>query len=165
VGSPLNIRQQKFIACYQGNGTAAARRAGYKGDEHTLSQVAYENLRKPDIAEAIKAKNKLDLDKCIADSDEVKSMWTDTMRKESVPIDARLRAGELLEKSRGGFIQVVEHSGPGGVPIAVDAGIDMSHLGLDAITKLLGMTDVPKGGYRTGASNGNGNGNGHHRGS
>ena len=39
--------------CY-GNGTESARRAGYAGSENTLAAIAYENLRKPQIAEEIK---------------------------------------------------------------------------------------------------------------
>lgn len=38
--------------CY-GNGTESARKAGYKGNDATLAQVAAENLRKPQIVEEI----------------------------------------------------------------------------------------------------------------
>lgn len=37
----------EYIMCK--NGTEAARRAGYAGDDATLAAVAYENLRKPQI--------------------------------------------------------------------------------------------------------------------
>lgn len=42
-----------FVDSYLSNGfnaTEAARKAGYKGNDHTLSTVGYENLRKPEIA-------------------------------------------------------------------------------------------------------------------
>lgn len=55
---PLTPKQAKFIAEYlggaNGNGAEAARRAGYKGNPHTLSQVAAENLTKPAIASVIR---------------------------------------------------------------------------------------------------------------
>ena len=41
----------EFIVC--GNGSEAARRAGYS--ERTAYQIAYENLRKPEIVAAIEA--------------------------------------------------------------------------------------------------------------
>ena len=36
------------------NATEAARRAGYRGNDVTLASVGYENVRKPQVAEAIK---------------------------------------------------------------------------------------------------------------
>lgn len=53
----LTARQRMFVELYLGecrfNATEAARAAGYKGNSITLSAVGYENLRKPQIAEAI----------------------------------------------------------------------------------------------------------------
>jgi phage terminase small subunit len=46
---------EQFFACGF-NGTEAARLAGYKGNDVTLASVAYENLRKPHIAEVIDAR-------------------------------------------------------------------------------------------------------------
>lgn len=47
----LTVRQNNFIAEYlvDQNGAEAARRAGYKGSAKTLSQVAYENLSRPEL--------------------------------------------------------------------------------------------------------------------
>jgi len=51
----LTGKQRAFIAHYLEtmNGTEAARRAKYKGDDNTLASVASENLRKPKIRAAI----------------------------------------------------------------------------------------------------------------
>ena len=50
----LTPKQRAFVDAYlgeaQGNGTQAARMAGYKGSDATLGQVAGENLKKPAIA-------------------------------------------------------------------------------------------------------------------
>jgi phage terminase small subunit len=54
----LTGKQQRFvdeyIVCL--NGTEAARRAGYAGDENSLSVIASQNLRKVNIARAISAR-------------------------------------------------------------------------------------------------------------
>lgn len=45
-----------FVEHYLSNGfnaTEAARSAGYKGDDNTLSSVGYENLRKPEISAVV----------------------------------------------------------------------------------------------------------------
>lgn len=51
----LTIKQKKFIEYYirTMNGNEAAKLAGYKGDYHTMSQVAYDNMRKPHIVEEV----------------------------------------------------------------------------------------------------------------
>lgn len=52
----LSAKQKAFINEYliDFNATRAAERAGYKGDAVTLASVGWENLRKPQIAEAIR---------------------------------------------------------------------------------------------------------------
>ena len=53
----LTLKERRFVDAYlgeaAGNGTRAARLAGYGGSSTVLGQIAYENLRKPDIREAI----------------------------------------------------------------------------------------------------------------
>ena len=54
----LSDKQASFIRWYCSalvnmNGTEAARRAGYKGNDQTLAAIAAENLRKPKIREEI----------------------------------------------------------------------------------------------------------------
>lgn len=55
----ITRKRQAFIDAYficGFNGTAAARMAGYAGNDATLAQIAYENLRIPEIAAAIDAR-------------------------------------------------------------------------------------------------------------
>jgi len=55
----LTRKRQAFVDAYfvcGFNGTAAARMAGYSGNDATLAQIAYENLRIPEIASAIDAR-------------------------------------------------------------------------------------------------------------
>lgn len=52
----LTTKQRLFVETYLSNGfnaTDAARVAGYKGNDTTLSAVGYENLRKPQIAAVV----------------------------------------------------------------------------------------------------------------
>ena len=52
----LTQKQMLFVENYiqtGGNGTAAARAAGYRGNLATLGAVAHENLNKPHIVDAI----------------------------------------------------------------------------------------------------------------
>lgn len=52
----LTTKQRLFVESYLSNGfnaTEAARAAGYKGNDNTLSSVGYENLRKPEIAAVV----------------------------------------------------------------------------------------------------------------
>lgn len=58
MSKKLTIRQALFVDyyCELLNGMEAARSAGYKGDNNTLAVTAHNNLKKPHIAEAIKAR-------------------------------------------------------------------------------------------------------------
>ncbi len=122
---PLTQKQRKFIAAYAGNGTEAARVAGYDGNDATLAQVASENLRKPEIAAAIKAREGKAVKRIIADREERQAFWSEVMRggmqKEGFDPDPfsvdpmakigladRLRASELLGKSEADFVDRTE---------------------------------------------------------
>lgn len=55
----LTLKQRRFADAWLtngGNGATAAREAGYRGSSSTLAQVAYENLRKPEIRAYIDAR-------------------------------------------------------------------------------------------------------------
>lgn len=53
----MTPKQRLFVAEYLATmcATEAARRAGYRGNDATLGQVGYENLRKPELAAEIEA--------------------------------------------------------------------------------------------------------------
>jgi phage terminase small subunit len=60
MSEKLTTKQRLFVEAYLGsansNGTEAARMAGYKGNDKTLSVVGAENLAKPCIAALIEKK-------------------------------------------------------------------------------------------------------------
>jgi phage terminase small subunit len=117
-GKTLTARQRKFVELYNGNGTEAARQAGYKGTDVTLANVARNLLRKTEIARLINERQAKVIKKRIASREERQAFWTDVMEDAGEEMGARLKASELLAKSQADFIQKVEHSGPDGKPIA-----------------------------------------------
>ena len=108
MAEKLTTKQLKFIEAYAGNGTEAARLAGYKGNDKTLSSVAVENLAKPIIAHAIKEREQKAVNKLIATREERQQFWTKYMREEGLDIAERFKASELLGKSEADFINKVE---------------------------------------------------------
>jgi phage terminase small subunit len=109
----LSDKQGRFISAYAGNGVEAARMAGYKGSAQTLKQIAHANLKRPEIARAIKARSDRTSELLIADRIQRQEFWTQVMNDKVVPIQARLKASELLGRSEGDFLERVEHSSDG----------------------------------------------------
>ena len=120
----LTEKQRRFVEAYigkaQGNATEAARQAGYKGNEVTLSSVGAENLRKPQIAAAIEKARRPRTRKAIADREEREAWLSALMRGEltttkldaegnavevSAPMSDRVKANEILGKMNGDFIE------------------------------------------------------------
>lgn len=103
-----------------GNGTEAARLAGYKGNDNVLAVTAANNLKnekiKKYIAETYEQTEKAADDKRVADSMEVLEFLTKTMRgevKDQFGLDPmlsdRIKAAELLGKRYGLFREVQQN--------------------------------------------------------
>lgn len=107
----LTAKQRRFVEAYAGNGTEAARVAGYKGNDETLAQVAAENLRKPYLAEAIKSRESKVVKGLIANREERQKFWTEFMYSKQTKDSDRLKASELLARSEADFTDKLEHSG------------------------------------------------------
>lgn len=110
----LTRKQQAFVDAYTGNGTAAARAAGYRGTDNALGVQAHELLRSPKILEALKNRGQ-DLPAStraavtqavtIATRAERQAFWTQTMLDVEADLGHRLRAAELLGKSEADFTE------------------------------------------------------------
>jgi len=87
----------------KGNATKAARMAGYGGSDTTLASVGAENLKKPQILEAVK--ERIEADPIVANREECQRFWSGTMRDEKLELRDRIRASELLAKSHGVFVE------------------------------------------------------------
>lgn len=115
----LTPKQQRFVDAYTGNGTAAARAAGYKGTDATLAQVASENLKKPEVLEAIQARNQVpaQVREAVATAGRILSraerqeFWTSVMMDTGAELKDRLKASELLGKSEADFVERLQHEG------------------------------------------------------
>lgn len=114
---PLTLKQKKFIAYYSGNGTDAARKAGYQGDDNVLSSIAYENLRKPEIRAAIKARTDADIEPLVATRINRQKLWSELMYSKYESTKDRLKASELLGRSEADFTDVVKSKVEGVVKI------------------------------------------------
>lgn len=121
----LTEKQRRFVDAYQGeaagNATQAAKLAGYKGNDNTVSSIATENLQKPAIIQALAELRK----SCplIATREDRQRFWTNVMigREADADMRDRLKAAELLGRSQADFINRVETSGPGGGPVQLQA--------------------------------------------
>lgn len=107
----LSIKQQRFIDFYDGNGTDAARKAGYKGTDKALSVLASRMLGKSRIREAVEARNKKKGSRLIATREQRQEFWTSVMSDTSADLRDRLKASELLGRSESDFVEKIEHSG------------------------------------------------------
>ena len=105
----FTVKQQRFIMAYEGNGTLAAKVAGYSGNVNTLGVTAYHLLRNPKIVEAIKARSDQTIMPMVADRAQRQVFWTQIMSDDCEDLNTRLKASELLGKSEGDFITKIEH--------------------------------------------------------
>lgn len=101
----MTPKQERFVAEYlvDCNATAAAIRAGYS--RKSASAIGNENLRKPEILEAIKKALEEKNAALIASREERQRFWTETLRNEEEDMKNRLRASELLAKSECDFTE------------------------------------------------------------
>ncbi len=129
----LTEKEIRFIYFYMsgnGNGVEAARLAGYKGNRHTLEQIAYTKLRKRDIIDeitrlrneagitpehaAMRHKELMDAESVVVRYTEKKvkgrTVTTESIHKEP---DKRIRATalDMYYKLEAKYKQKVEHSG------------------------------------------------------
>lgn len=99
----LTRKQQLFVEAYRGqargNATEAARLAGYKGNDVVLAQVGAENLKKPQIAEAIAEADAAS--PAVASADTLLEIWTRWVTDPDSPITKQVEGAKLLAKCKG----------------------------------------------------------------
>ena len=109
---PLTDKQQRFVQEYtiDSNATQAAIRAGYS--ENTASEIGWENLRKPQIDEAIRQIRMEMAQRHGVTQDFIINGLVEEATVGQQP-SARVRSYELLGKHMGMFIERQEHGKPG----------------------------------------------------
>ncbi len=102
----LTGKQAKFVAEYIVclNGTEAARRAGYAGDDRTLASVASQNFRKINISRAIDEM----LQEFAMPANEVMAQLTDIGRGDIGDLLTSAGRIDLIEAKRRGKSQLVK---------------------------------------------------------
>ncbi|MCP3065813.1 terminase small subunit [Myxococcus sp. K38C18041901] len=126
----LTPKQRRFAELYAGNGTEAARLAGYAGRDNVLAQTARGLLRNPHIRALIAEREGKEVGPHIATREQRQAFWTRTMEDTEEDMPQRLKASELLAKSQGDFLERVELAGKDGGPVKADvtAKVEVKHV-------------------------------------
>ena len=107
----LTHKQELFVNAYlgeaKGNAAEAARLAGYKGNDQVLSQVGYENLRKPDISALVEKRTS----ETAMSATEVLQKLSEIANRERDDIATRdqIKALELIGRHHKLFTDRIEH--------------------------------------------------------
>lgn len=108
----LTQRQKDFARLYDGNGVAAARAAGFRGDSATLASTAYRLLRNDEVRKAIEARDKdVSVLPLIMSREERQELWSRIAADPEADPSVRLKASELLGKSQADFTEKLEVKG------------------------------------------------------
>jgi hypothetical protein len=111
--TPLNPKQQQFVAEYliDRNATKAAIRAGYS--EKTAAQIGFQLLQKTSIREAVEVGTEEAIDRTEVDADWIAKQLQETYHRATAArqFAAANKALELLGKTRGMFPREIHHRG------------------------------------------------------
>lgn len=108
-GDKLTPKQERWIKEYLicNDYTTASRNAGYSGSNNNLRAIGYQNSlkfkelldeRRQELSKEIKKET-------VATLEEIQEFWTSVFKDEDNKQQDRLKASELLAKSKGGFIE------------------------------------------------------------
>ncbi len=115
----LPPKRRAFVLAYvgecQGNGTAAARLAGYQKPDVEAARL----LVMAKVAAAVEAIRRPSEEAAIASIEEQRQFWTSVQRADEQAMRDRLKASELLGKSHGAFVDRVEQTGTSSVTMQV----------------------------------------------
>ncbi len=101
-------KQQRFIEFYDGNGTEAARKAGYTGSAKVLGITAARLLGNARILDAVQRREIKENRPKIAARLHRQEFWTKVMLDPRQDMRERLRASELLGRSEADFTEKVQ---------------------------------------------------------
>jgi phage terminase small subunit len=131
----LTAKQATFVREYlvDFNASKACVRAGYT--TRNPSRVGPELLGKTCVAEAIaKLRDKAD-SRAVATARELRELWSEFARNPEMSAKDRLKATELLGRTKAMFVDRKEISGKGGAPIQVET-VDLTRLSDDEIAAI-----------------------------
>ena len=163
---PLNPRWQAFIDLYAGDAQAAAKAAGYKDGPGNCKRVGCLLLRKPEVMEAILARDRVRNSDLISRREARQEWWSKVMKDDKAELRDRVKASELLARSCGDFIERhmhVDGAGQAIPPVMIILAPDSAQIPLPANYDDAETAMVVEDAHQLAAgkpSGGNGNGNG-----
>ena len=111
-GDKLTPKQEKWIDEYIkcNDYTTASRNAGYKGSNTSLKTMGYQNSLKFKnlLNDRRKELTKEIINNSIAELEDIFTFWTNVFQNDEYSTRDRIKASELLAKSKGAFIEKVE---------------------------------------------------------
>ncbi len=119
----LTQRQKAFAENFAISGVAeqSAIDAGYS--ERYARGNAHKLVAKSGIKEYLQTLNNAIVSDKIADMQEIKEFWTNTIRDNELDLKDRLKASELIAKTNGAFIDKVQHSGTISNEVVIEIGV------------------------------------------
>ena len=106
----LTAKQEAFVDYYieTGVATEAYKRAYSSNNDNTAAKEGHKLLKNPKITQEISERNNQLKSDRIADMEEVKQFWTNTLRSEENDLKDRLKASEFIAKTNAAFIDKVD---------------------------------------------------------
>jgi phage terminase small subunit len=132
----MDERQKRFADLYiqTGNASESYQRAGYKAKGNVAEAAASRLLRNVKVIKYIAERNKqLESDR-IANMEEVKTFWTNTMRNGEADLKDRLKASEYIAKTNAAFIEKQQITGE--MQQNVNVQSDLSKLTVEELKEL-----------------------------
>lgn len=132
----LTEQQKKFADYYieSGNASESYQRAGYKAKGNVAEAAASRLLRNVKVSEYLKQRNKQLESHRIADMEEVKRFWSDTIRDVNLDLKHRLKASEYIAKTNGSFIEKQQITGEMQQNVSVNT--DLSKLSVEELKQI-----------------------------
>lgn len=112
----MTLKQEKFIEVYLSNGgnASAAYRTSYNSNKmkpNVINNKASELLKKDEVRVRIDELRLQINNESIASIEEVQCFYSNVLRDTNEELRERLKASELLMRSKGGFTEKIEHIG------------------------------------------------------
>lgn len=130
----ITEQQQRFADLYLSSGNAKQSYigAGYKVKDNVAESSASRLLRNVKVMAYIEQQNKALQSDRIADMEEVKRFWTDTLRNEEEDPKHRLKASEYIAKTNAAFIEKQVVTGE----MTTNINHDLSKLSVEELKKV-----------------------------
>ena len=130
----LTEKQKRFVDFYieSANATEAYKKAYNSKNDNTAAKEGHKLLKNPKITQEIEERNKQLESHRIADMEEVKRFWSDTLRDENIDHKHRLKASEYIAKTNAAFIEKREITGE----MTQNINTDLSKLSVEELKQI-----------------------------